>query len=81
MEGTFHGLVVDIGMPDMDGFELLARVSARPRFSGLKLFALSAAPTRESEARAFKAGALHFFEKPLATESLLSFFPSPHARK
>lgn len=74
MEGGWHGLIVDLTMPDMDGLEVLRRVSARPAFSGVRLFAISGRMTAEAERDAKKAGAVACFQKPLDEALLVAQF-------
>jgi signal transduction histidine kinase/CheY-like chemotaxis protein len=69
----FHVIVSDIGMPEMDGFELLQRVreSAQPHVSGLPAVALTAYTRKEDEHEALACGFNAFQRKPIELTGLL----------
>lgn len=62
-------MLVDVMMPEMDGFELCERCSPNPRLLPVPRFLLTATPHLEE--RAAKASALGILEKPVAVERLL----------
>ncbi|MGI4857212.1 MAG: ATP-binding response regulator [Janthinobacterium lividum] len=64
--------IIDIGLPDMTGFELAAEL--RRRFSGeaLTLIALSGYSSADVQEEARNAGFDHYFSKPLPLEQLLA---------
>ena len=66
-------LISDIGMPVMDGFELIRRVrSLRDRqLAGVPAIALTAFSRREDQQRALEAGFDEFMAKPLRPAALL----------
>jgi DNA-binding response OmpR family regulator len=59
---TFDLLISDIGLPDLDGWELLGRIR---RHRDLPAIALSAFTTDEDEARSRAAGFTAHLHKPL----------------
>jgi len=62
-------VIADVNMPDMDGIELLKRIKElRPQMPVLIITGYGDVPMA---AKAFKAGALDFVEKPLNEETLL----------
>jgi len=62
-------VIADVNMPDMDGIALLKRIKElRPQMPILIITGYGDVPMA---ARAFKAGALDFIEKPLNEETLL----------
>lgn len=67
-------LVSDIGMPDMDGYELLRRVRAlaSPRGSRLPAIALTALARSEDRTRALRAGFLAHVAKPVEPSELVA---------
>ncbi len=64
-------IVVDAQMPEMDGFELLQRLRERDETATTPVILCTAHGHRETEARAFRAGADHYLEKPFSAEQLL----------
>ena len=69
-----HILVSDIGMPEVDGFELLRRVRALGQARGGKLpaIALTAFARTEDRTRALRAGFLVHVAKPVEPSELVA---------
>jgi diguanylate cyclase len=67
-------LLSDIGMPDMDGFELIRRVRSHPdpAVSRVKAIALTAFTRAEDQARALREGFDAFLPKPVEASTLVS---------
>lgn len=65
-------MLLDMLMPGMDGFALLAQIKQDPNLSRLPVVFLTAANDRESLVRAFEAGAVDFVTKPFMPEELLA---------
>lgn len=65
-----HVLLLDIGMPIMDGFEVARRVRQHPEFSQIKIIALSGWAQLADRARMDSAGFDHYLSKPLEFEQL-----------
>ena len=67
-------LVSDIGMPDVDGYELLRRVRAlgHARGGGLPAIALTAFSRSEDRTRALRAGFLVHVSKPVEPSELVA---------
>jgi CheY-like chemotaxis protein len=65
--------VVDLGLPDMSGFDVARALLARPALGSLRLIALSGYSTAPFRTEAAEAGFSHFFSKPVAIEELLQF--------
>lgn len=62
-------VITDVNMPDMDGISLMKRIrELRPQMPILIITGYGDVPMA---AKAFKAGAVDFIEKPLTEESLL----------
>ena len=68
----FHAdvFILDIGLPDMDGFELATRLRAQPRFAKATLIALSGYGQPSDRVRGKEAGFDHYFVKPVNIEEL-----------
>lgn len=80
---AFHpdALLLDIGLPDLDGYELAQRVRAAPWGRGAALIAVTGWGQEEDRRRAFEAGFDHHLTKPIATEAMESLLRSlPAAR-
>jgi signal transduction histidine kinase/ActR/RegA family two-component response regulator len=67
-------LVSDIGMPDVDGYELLRRVRAlgQAKGGGLPAIALTAFARSEDRTRALRAGFLAHVSKPVEPSELIA---------
>jgi DNA-binding response OmpR family regulator len=58
-------LLLDLEMPHLDGFEVLAQLRADPRYNGLPVIVVTGREDIEAVDRAFQAGATSFVVKPL----------------
>lgn len=69
-----HVLVVDLGMPEMDGFEFIARVrrSASPAVRGVPAAALTAFARTEDRTRALRSGFEMHLAKPVDPGELVA---------
>jgi two-component system sensor histidine kinase/response regulator len=65
-------LLLDMMMPGMDGFELLAQIKQHPELRKLPAIFLTAAQDRDMLLRAFDAGAVDYVTKPFIPEELLA---------
>jgi DNA-binding response OmpR family regulator len=65
-------LLLDLMLPDMEGFEVCARVRAMPEFARMPVLIISARVDPESMARAEKAGANGYMIKPIRMPELLA---------
>ncbi|CAN5606326.1 chemotaxis protein CheB [soil metagenome] len=63
-------LVSDLGMPEMDGFQLIAEVRNRPKTRDLRAIAMSGFGRRADARRALDAGFNAHVPKPAAVEEL-----------
>lgn len=74
LPGCGAGLLIsDLGMPEMTGFELLARVRTLPREQGgaIPAFALTAFVSESDQRKALGAGFLRHFSKPVDFTALV----------
>ena len=65
-------LLLDMLMPNMDGFALLAEIKQNPDLLRLPVVFLTVAQDRELLLRAFDAGAVDYVTKPFMPEELLA---------
>ena len=64
-------LLVDMQLPDIDGFEVLRRLRAAPETAGIDCIALSANAMPEDIARARAAGFADYWTKPIDFRNFL----------
>jgi two-component system, cell cycle response regulator DivK len=57
-------IVLDMGLPKMDGWEVANRLKSAPATSGIPVIALTGHVTREARQRAITAGVDEFIAKP-----------------
>ena len=76
-------IISDIGMPLVDGFELIRRVRAMPdrEVAGVPAIALTAFSRREDQQRALEAGFDEFLAKPVTPAILLQTVAAIVARR
>ena len=65
-------ILLDVMMPDMDGFQVLAEIKRDGALMRLPVVCLTAARDREQLLRAFDAGAVDYVTKPFLPEELLA---------
>lgn len=76
-------VVLDIGLPGMDGFEVARQMRADPRTAGCTLIALTGYGRSEDRERSAMSGFDHHLVKPVdpnALEALLDALPRPDRR-
>jgi CheY-like chemotaxis protein len=66
------GILADIGLPTIDGYELCKRVRARPGGEEIRLVALTGYGRHEDRAKAVSAGFDAHLAKPVTPQTLLS---------
>lgn len=73
---TFQPQVVlmDLSLPDMDGYELARRLRADPTFEQALLVAVTGWSGKERELKAREAGFDHYIVKPIRLEALERLF-------
>jgi CheY-like chemotaxis protein len=58
-------LLLDLGMPEMDGFEVLLRIRQTPRLADLRVLAVTAYAMRGDREKALGAGFDGYVSKPI----------------
>jgi CheY-like chemotaxis protein len=62
-------ILLDLNMPKMNGFELLAKIRSNDEWKDIKVFVLSTSEEREDKTAALNLGISGFITKPLKLES------------
>ncbi len=67
-----HAVLVDIMMPDLDGYEVMRRIRAQLRHRALPLIAVTAKAMAADREKCILAGATHYLAKPVDADQLVS---------
>jgi CheY-like chemotaxis protein len=57
-------ILLDVTMPDMDGYEVCGRLKADPQTAAIPVVFLTARTEAEDEAKGFELGAVDYIHKP-----------------
>jgi len=63
-------IILDVNMPEMDGFEVLARLKAHAVFKALPVMMLTTESERDKIIKAIQAGAVNYICKPFQQDDL-----------
>lgn len=65
-------ILLDINMPEMDGYEVCRRLKANPRLKNIVVIFLSAYTELEHKIDAFRVGGVDYITKPFQSEEVLA---------
>jgi signal transduction histidine kinase/HPt (histidine-containing phosphotransfer) domain-containing protein len=69
-QDSFDVVIIDLGLPDMDGLEVLRALKASPKTAHIPVVVLTARGAVEEKVRAFELGAHDFMTKPFSAPEL-----------
>lgn len=65
-------ILLDLMMPEVDGFEVLRQVRENPETAGIRIVILSALNSTEDIVKGYQLGANDFITKPIVIEKLVN---------
>ncbi|MCI0576419.1 MAG: response regulator, partial [Chloroflexi bacterium] len=65
-------IILDVMMPDLDGYQVCQRIRANPQTAGVPILMLSAIAKDEDRERCFAVGANAFVGKPVSPKDLVA---------
>jgi CheY-like chemotaxis protein/signal transduction histidine kinase len=71
-QSDFDLILMDMMMPEMDGYEAMRQIRRIPELEGLPIIAITAKAMKEDRSKCIEAGASDYVKKPIQTEQLLS---------
>jgi excisionase family DNA binding protein len=74
-----HGMVIDLNMPDIDGFEVCRRIRARKQLESVRLITMTARHNQEMVEASLRAGAVACLPKPVDPQQVIELFKVPIA--
>jgi two-component system, cell cycle response regulator DivK len=75
-----HLILMDLGLPGMDGWTATARIRDDPRTCHIPIIAITAFADEDAEARAREAGCAAILQKPFLVPELIGVVESELAR-
>jgi len=69
---TFHLILLDVMLPDIDGYDICKRLKSNPNTRSIPIIFLTAKSNPESIVKGFRIGAVDYVTKPFQREELLA---------
>jgi CheY-like chemotaxis protein len=70
----FDGIMLDVAMPNLDGFELIRKIRSTPLNQQAPIMVMTGLDDVDTMRRAFEAGATFFIGKPFSREKIYAIF-------
>lgn len=70
-EGTFDLILLDIMLPDLDGFEICKRIKLDPATASMKVVMLTAKKNPDDQAKGLASGANAYLTKPFKSAMIM----------
>jgi len=67
-----HLVLLDVNLPDVDGFEVLRRKRGNPQIAAIPVIIITGSVNTDIAEEAFRLGATDFIKKPLQPEILVA---------
>ncbi|WP_164000838.1 ATP-binding protein [Pyxidicoccus caerfyrddinensis] len=71
-----NAVLMDVMMPELDGYETMRAIREDPRFADLRIIAITARALKDEREKCLAAGASDYLTKPVDTEQLLALLKS-----
>ena len=72
LEHEFAVVLMDVQMPEMDGYEAMEKIRGQDRFRELPIIALTTKAMKGDRIKCIRAGASDYLAKPVDSDKLLS---------
>ncbi|MEW6400446.1 MAG: response regulator [Chloroflexota bacterium] len=69
-EGSTDLILMDINMPDMDGYTLTAKIKGMPKYARIPIVAVTANVMRGDREKSLEAGCDGYIQKPIDIDTL-----------
>ncbi|RPI71194.1 MAG: response regulator [Desulfobacteraceae bacterium] len=78
---VFDLVLIDVIMPEMDGYELCRRIRLRPEYAETPVIFLTAKSREEDRAQGLEAGGNLYLSKPISPDKLLKIIADAAGRR